>query len=71
MKSFKGQVQVACDDKWYDNELRFATHKEAEKYISDLFLRWTQVRGTRVVESDDPVNYQWDGERSVPIKEVS
>jgi hypothetical protein len=56
--SFKGEVQVYSDSKWYDNALRFETHKEAEDYVIDLGWRWTSVRNTRVVESDDPVNYR-------------
>ncbi len=51
--------EVTTDDtgKWYSNAFRFATKKEAEVYASDLMYRWFAVRDTRVVESDDPVNY--------------
>jgi hypothetical protein len=63
MKSWKPEVQVNGDDIWAGNALRFATREEAEKNVRDLEMRWLLVTGTRVVESDDPVNYRWvDGE---------
>jgi hypothetical protein len=32
--------------------------------------RWTEVRDTRVVESDEPVNYVWDNLTGAkPIKQ--
>jgi hypothetical protein len=30
-------------------------------------MRWFAVRETRVVESDDPVNYRWDEGKLVEI----
>jgi hypothetical protein len=60
MKSFKGEVIADSSGKWCGNGLRFATREEAEAYIQDLFSRWTLVRETRVVESDEPVNRVWD-----------
>lgn len=57
--SFKPEVQTDNTGKWYDNALRFATREEAEAQVRDLSYRWLAVRETRVVESDDPVNYRW------------
>ena len=37
------------------NALRFGTEEQAETYAKDLASRWTLVRDTRVVPSDDPV----------------
>ena len=31
-------------------------------YVTDLKFRWLAVTETRVVESEDPVNYRWVGE---------
>ena len=45
--------------------LRFATREEAEAYVQNLMMRWFTVRETRVVESDDPVNYRWEEGRLV------
>ena len=45
--------------KWCGNALRFATREEAEANVRDLMMRWFAVRETRVVESDDPVNYRY------------
>jgi hypothetical protein len=39
--------------------LRFATRAEAKAQVADLMMRWTAVRGTRVVECGDPVNYRY------------
>jgi hypothetical protein len=61
--SFKPEVQTDGTGKWYGNALRFATRAEAEAQVADLMMRWTAVRDTRVVESDDPVNYRYvDGQ---------
>ena len=57
--SFKPEVSVDDTGKWYGNALRFATRKEAEDNVRDLMMRWFAVRDTRVVESDDPVNYSY------------
>jgi hypothetical protein len=66
--SWKPEVIADNSGKWTGNALRFATPEEAELYVADLMYRWTAVRETCVVESDDPVSYTWDGERAVPIK---
>ena len=58
-KSYAPEVIADFTGKWYGNALRFATKQEAEANVSDLAFRWTSVRDTRVVESDDPVNYRW------------
>jgi hypothetical protein len=55
--SWKSEVIADNNGKWSGNALRFATQDEAERYVADLFQRWTLVRETRVVECDDPVNY--------------
>jgi hypothetical protein len=61
--SFKPEVQTDGTGKWYGNALRFATRAEAEAQVAALMMRWTAVRDTRVVESDDPVNYRYvDGQ---------
>ena len=66
-KSYKPEVQVVGDEKWYDNSLRFATKEEAEEYCKYLFQRWTQAKSHRVSESDDPPNfvYAFEGEDTV------
>jgi len=72
--SFKPEVQADDTGKWYGNALCFATREEAEAQVTDLMMRWTAVRDTRVVESDDPVKYRYvDGrlESVVPDKMVS
>ena len=57
--SWKPEVITDSSGKWYGNALRFATREEAEANVADLMSRWLLVRETRVVESDDPVNYRW------------
>ncbi len=66
--SFKPEVRADDIGKWVGNGLRFATRTEALTYLTDLSLRWFAVRQTRVIETDDPVNYRWDDWRgAVPI----
>ena len=38
---------------------RFETREQADAYVRDLAFRWTLVRQTRVVESEEPVNYRF------------
>lgn len=57
--SFKPEVQTGEPGKFYGNALRFATREEAEANVKDLMNRWFLVTDTRVVESDEPVNYRW------------
>jgi hypothetical protein len=57
--SFKPEVIADASGKWCGNALRFATREEAEANVRDLMMRWFAVRETRVVESDDPVNYRY------------
>lgn len=64
-KSWAPEVIADDSGKFYGNALRFATKEEAEANVRDLSWRWMLVRETRVVESTDPVNYQWDVERGL------
>ncbi len=69
--SFKTEVQADNSGTWAGNALRFATKAEAEQYVADLSMRWTAVRETRVVESDDPVNYAFVDGKAVDAVEVT
>jgi hypothetical protein len=57
--SFKPEVIADASGKWYGSALCFASCEEAEANVQDLMMRWLAVRETRVVESDDPVNYRY------------
>ena len=57
--SFKPEVTADPSGKWCGNALRFATREEAAANVRDLMMRWFAVRETRVVVSDDPVNYRY------------
>jgi hypothetical protein len=57
-RSFKPEVIADSTGKWCGNALRFATREEAESYVHDLMMRWTAVRDTRVIESDDAVTHK-------------
>lgn len=69
--SYKPEVQADSSGTWSGNACRFATEAEAQEYVADLAWRWTLVQGTRVVLSEDPVNYRWDPEinKAVRIEE--
>ena len=55
-KSYKPEVKVVDDPKWYSNTLRFATEAEAKRSADNLMRRWTSTVDARAAESDDPVN---------------
>ena len=62
-KSYAPQVIADSTGNWCGNGLRFATKQEALDNVRNLEMRWTAVRDTRVVKSDDPVNYRYsDGQ---------
>ena len=66
--SFKPEVQTDSNGKWYGNALAFATAKEAESFGFDKMMSWMAVRDTRVVESNEPVNYAYVDHQLVEVK---
>ncbi len=55
--SYAPEVQTAGDgDKWTGNGLRFASEADAQEWVTNLSYRWTAVKDTRVVPSDDEPN---------------
>lgn len=68
--SYEAQVIADSSGEWVGNQLRFETFQEAESYVSDLSYRWTSVRNTRVVPSDDPVTTKWKDGRTVSVVEL-
>jgi hypothetical protein len=56
--SFAPEVKTT-GEKWTGNALRFETREEANANVLALMDRWYAVTDTRVVESDDEVNYEW------------
>jgi hypothetical protein len=68
--SYKAEVIADNSGKWSGNGLRFATQGEAADYVHNLMWRWTAVRETRVVESDDTVNSAWNGGKLEEVKNV-
>lgn len=65
-KTWKPEVLVS--GKWCRNGLVFATEEEARLNAIDLMSRWMLVDEARAVESDEPVNYRWQG-KLIPIGE--
>lgn len=66
--------EVFVQGKWYRNGLTFATRDEADRNARDLCMRWTLCEGSRAVEVDDrdfPVNYRYEGGRSIPLEAAS
>jgi hypothetical protein len=66
--SFKPEVIADNSGKWCGNALRFATSEEAQSNVQDLMMRWFAVRETRVVESDDPVNYRYVDHKLIAVE---
>jgi hypothetical protein len=65
--SFAAEVIADASGKWFSNAVRFATEAEAQAWAHDRMMRWTAVRDTRVVETEDPVNYRWLDNRLVAL----
>lgn len=61
-------VKTAGDTEWVTNALRFETEEEAEEYGRDLFSRWIAVKETKVLSSDDPINYKVIDGKAVRIE---
>jgi hypothetical protein len=55
-RSWKPEVIADDSGKWTGNGLAFAKKEDAEEWVRDLSLRWTLVRDTRVVPSDEEPN---------------
>ena len=54
------------------NAQRFATLAEAKASAADRFMRWTMPTGWHVVQTEDPVNYRYDGQDiSIPTTEAN
>jgi len=70
-KSYAPEVIADNTGKWCGNGLRFATEQEALDNVRDLEMRWFSVRETRVVESDDPVNYTYHDRQLRTVEEVA
>jgi hypothetical protein len=68
--SWKPEVIADSSGKWCGNSLRFATKQEAEENVSDLASRWYAVSETRVIESNEPVNYTYHARqlRAIEVK---
>lgn len=65
--SWKPEVIADSSGKWFGNALRFETKEEAEANVAALKARWLSVTDTRVVESDEPVNYKWVEDKLVDV----
>lgn len=55
-RSWKPEVVADSSDQWTPNGLAFARKEDAETWVSDLSMRWTAVRDTRVVPSEEEPN---------------
>lgn len=58
--SWKYEVQVHGEgEKWHSNGVAFPTREEAENAGYNKMFNWTMCTDYRVVESDEPANYNW------------
>lgn len=65
MSNWKPEVKVSGN--WERNGLVFETKEEAEANAKALMWRWVLVTDSRAVESDEPVNYEWENGRLIPV----
>jgi hypothetical protein len=70
MKSWTSEVIADSTGKWLLNGTRFATPKEARDYVWQLSMNWTAVKDTRVIASDEPVNYRFINGRAEAITDA-
>lgn len=56
--SFKPEISTDGGKTFGQNGQAFATEGEARKMAADIFSRWMLATDYRVVESDEPVNYE-------------
>jgi hypothetical protein len=68
MLSYKVEVIADRTGKFVGNQLRFASRQEADGFARDLMSRWFLVEKYRVVESDDPVNYEWRVDKLIKVE---
>ena len=63
MNSWKTEVctMYQGSESWATNSLRFASKIEAEKAGHELLSRWYVPIDSRAAESEDAVNYIFDG----------
>lgn len=69
--SWKPEVIADNSGKWCGNGLAFETKEESDSYAFDLSMRWTLVRETRSVESNEPVNYVWQDGRAIRKDDIA
>lgn len=58
--AFKYEIKVGTDEKYYGNNVTFATKAEANGAGASKYMNWTMAEAYRVVESDEVPNYRWD-----------
>lgn len=58
--SYRGEVIADSSGTWAGNGCYYATREEAHRAVVELSGRWTSVRETRVVETEEPVNVRWN-----------
>ncbi len=68
--SFKVDVLMEGTHDWIGNIRRFATRDEAVAYSGNLAQRWGAVNKVRIIETTDPVNFEWDPRHrtAVPVR---
>jgi hypothetical protein len=65
MNSFKAEIRVVNDTRFYPNGVAFETREEAEAYGRNKVAAWTMAQEYRVVESEEMPNYHWNGGRGL------
>ena len=48
-KTYKAEMKVVGDEKWYSNALIFDSREKAEIYAKDLYSRWSSATDWRVI----------------------
>lgn len=64
------RVEVFVENEWVGNGLFFPTKDEADKYGRALVWAWLLAKDHRVLESEEPANYNFIGPGNHDIVEI-
>lgn len=65
--NYKPAVRTNPKDNFSTNTLVFATREEAQASADELMSRWLSVVDTSVIETEEPVNYEFVDGKNVRL----
>jgi hypothetical protein len=68
MTNYKPQFHFGTTERQTNGQV-FATYDEAQSSALNRFRQWIIPTDYSVIETDDPVNYMWDGRTDVLLSD--